>query len=207
MLSIYDLKSRFQALLRPLVGALARAGVRPNHVTVAALVLSLAAGAAPLLAVRRPVLLLVLPVWLLLRMALNAVDGMLAREHSMTTRLGAVLNELGDVVADLAIYLPLVVFAPDAAAAVVAFGFGAVLTELAGILGQALGARRHYEGPMGKSDRAFLVGLVALLAVAWPVSVRWWSAVFWVATALEVLTCLNRLRSALGEVAAREVTP
>lgn len=206
MPSIYDFKSRFQALLRPVVGCLARGGVRPNHVTVAALVLSGVAGLAPLAAVHRPVWLLALPVWLFLRMALNAIDGMLAREHGMKTSLGAVLNEVGDVLADLAIYLPLAAFAPRASAALVGFGFGAVLTELAGILGQALGAARHYEGPMGKSDRAFLVGLLAVLAVAWPVSLSWWPAVFWIAVALAGLTCLNRLRRALGELSSLRET-
>jgi hypothetical protein len=38
---------------------------------------------------RRP--LLVLPGFLFVRMALNAIDGMLAREHAMKSRLGAVL--------------------------------------------------------------------------------------------------------------------
>jgi len=33
-------------------------------------------------------------------MALNAIDGMLAREHHMQSKLGAILNELGDVVSD-----------------------------------------------------------------------------------------------------------
>jgi CDP-diacylglycerol--glycerol-3-phosphate 3-phosphatidyltransferase len=35
-------------------------------------------------------------------MALNAIDGMLAREHDMQSPLGAMLNELGDVLSDVA---------------------------------------------------------------------------------------------------------
>jgi CDP-diacylglycerol---glycerol-3-phosphate 3-phosphatidyltransferase len=200
MASIYDLKSRFQALLRPLVLQLARAGVRPNHVTMAALLLSLAVGAVPWPARQHRGVLLVLPAWLFVRMALNAIDGMLAREHGMRTALGAVLNEMGDVLADLAIYLPLLIVAPAATEAVVGFSIGAVLTELAGILGQALGARRHYEGPMGKSDRAFVVGLLAVLAVLWPGTLEWWPVAFAVATGLAAYTCLNRLRRALAEL-------
>lgn len=38
MPSVYDLKPRFQALLKPLVNSLAEAGVTANHVTVTALV-------------------------------------------------------------------------------------------------------------------------------------------------------------------------
>jgi len=40
MPSIYDLKPRFQALLRPLLSLLAQTGVTANHVTVAAMVFS-----------------------------------------------------------------------------------------------------------------------------------------------------------------------
>jgi phosphatidylglycerophosphate synthase len=39
-------------------------------------------------------------------MALNALDGMLARECNQQTRLGAILNETGDVISDIALYFP-----------------------------------------------------------------------------------------------------
>src|SRR5262245_13351190 len=105
--SIYDLKPRFQALLRPLVAALVQAGVRPNHVTLAALVGSAAIGVAIARWHDEPRVFVLLPVWLFVRMALNALDGMMAREHALKTDLGAVLNEVGDVLSDLALYLPL----------------------------------------------------------------------------------------------------
>jgi len=76
MPSVYDLKPRFQGLLRPLIGRLARAGVTPNAVTLAAVVGSVAVGGLVGLARERPTLLLLLPVWLFLRMALNAIDGL-----------------------------------------------------------------------------------------------------------------------------------
>ena len=77
MPSVYDLKPRFQALLRPLVGGLACAGAcTPNHVTVAALLGLWRSAARCRLARQRPLLLLLLPAWLFVRMALNAMDGM-----------------------------------------------------------------------------------------------------------------------------------
>lgn len=204
MPSVYDLKTRFQSLLRPFVAGMARAGVRPNHLTLGALAGSAAAGGLVLLARERPAWLLVLPVWLFGRMALNALDGMLAREHDMVTRLGGVLNEMGDVFSDLMLYLPLAAIRPDAAPVVVAFALGAVLTEMSGVLGQALGACRHYHGPMGKSDRALFVGLMAVVAVAWPRSLDFWIWVLAVAAALTLLTCWHRLRAALAEIGAAE---
>lgn len=204
--SVYDLKPRFQALLRPLLGRLVAAGVRANHVTVLALAGSVAAGA--LLAFHpSPAALLVLPAWLPVRMALNAIDGMLAREFGQVSTLGAVLNELGDVLSDLALALPLALRAPDAAAAVVALSVCGALTEFAGVLGQALGASRRYDGPMGKSDRALLLGALALATFLWPRARPAWPAVFWAAAALAALTCVLRLRRALAELRERADAP
>lgn len=203
MASIYDLKPRFQAFLRPILHALARAGVTPNMITGLAIIGSLAAGAALMFARERPALLLLLPAWLLARMALNALDGMLAREHQMMSRLGAVLNELGDVVSDLAIYLPLALMFPESRWPVIAFAILAVLTEFSGLLGQALGGARRYEGPMGKSDRALLVGLLGLVTFFLPQARMVWPWAFALGSALAIVTCRNRARKALAEPSAQ----
>jgi CDP-diacylglycerol---glycerol-3-phosphate 3-phosphatidyltransferase len=197
MPSVYDLKPRFQAILRPLVGACVSRGVTPNHITLAALLGSLAVGGALPAACDHPLVLLLLPSWLLVRMALNAMDGLAAREHGMQTPLGAILNEAGDVVSDLALCLPLAFLASRLAWPVTAFCLGAVITEFAGVLGQALGAGRRYEGPMGKSDRAFLLGAMGLATAFLPRLLGWWGPVLWVATALTLVTSGNRLAAAL----------
>jgi CDP-diacylglycerol--glycerol-3-phosphate 3-phosphatidyltransferase len=105
-MSIYELKPKFQNLLRPLVRILARVGVTPNQVTISAFLLSLGVGIALFYAPERRSLFFLVPVVMFLRMALNAIDGMLAREHEMKTDLGAFLNELGDVFSDTVLYLP-----------------------------------------------------------------------------------------------------
>src|SRR5918995_6170528 len=107
MATLYDLKPRFQALLRPLARGLLAAGVTPNAVTLAALALSLGLGAALALWPASVWALAAVPLVLLLRMALNALDGMMAREGGQESKLGLVLNEVGDIVADGVIYLPL----------------------------------------------------------------------------------------------------
>ncbi|PYT08122.1 MAG: hypothetical protein DMF60_05600 [Acidobacteria bacterium] len=205
MPSVYDLKPRFQALLRPLMRSIAAMGFTPNIVTLTAVAGSVAAGAAVSFAGSRPALLLLLPLWLFLRMALNAIDGMMARELNMSTQLGAVLNELGDAVSDLGLYLPLAFVYEPARWPVVAFSIGAVLTEFSGVLGRALGASRHYEGPMGKSDRAFVVGALGLATYLFPDIGRAWPWIFAVAAFLTVVTCLNRVSQALKELRAAGV--
>ena len=107
MPSIYDLKPRFQALLRPLVVRLAcRRRDRQSGHAAGLRWCRVAIGAAICLAPERRSLFVLIPLWMLLRMALNAIDGMLAREFGQKSPLGAYLNELTDVFSDAALYLP-----------------------------------------------------------------------------------------------------
>jgi CDP-diacylglycerol--glycerol-3-phosphate 3-phosphatidyltransferase len=202
--SIYALKSRFQALLRPLVRRLHAAGATANQVTVAAALVSLAVAAVVWrCAGTTPAWFALLPAWLFARMALNAVDGMLAREFGQQSALGGYLNELGDVVADAALYLALLAVPGLGWPAPVALALLASWSELAGVLGQPAGAQRRYDGPMGKSDRAFVVGALGLaLAFGWIGA----SAVHWTlvaACALCAWTVANRVRAGLAQARAR----
>ena len=95
-------------------------------------------------------------------MALNAIDGMLAREHGQKSRLGAYLNELGDVVSDAALYAPFALLPPFGRFWIGLVILLAALTEFAGVLGPTVGASRRYDGPMGKSDRALVFGALGL---------------------------------------------
>ncbi len=168
-MSIYALKGRFQGLLRPAVRALHGAGITANQVTLAAAALSLLVAAAVFaLAPGQPLLYLLLPGWMLLRMALNAIDGMLAREFGQKSPLGAYLNELCDAVSDTALYLSLLSVPGVQPQLLWAMAAISLLTEYAGVLGLMVGASRRYDGPMGKSDRAFVIGVIGLLlALGW----------------------------------------
>ncbi|MEM7249187.1 MAG: CDP-alcohol phosphatidyltransferase family protein [Acidobacteriota bacterium] len=199
MASIYDLKPRFQALLRPTCRFLAARGVTPNQVTVAAIVLSVAAGALIAWEPTRRHGLLLVPVVLFARMALNAIDGMLAREHDLRSRLGALLNELGDVGADVALYLPFALVTGLSPALVVGVVVLSLIVEVAGLSALHVGASRRFDGPFGKSDRAFLFGLIGLL-LGLGVSPGTWSMVLLaLACVLAVLTSVQRCRRALME--------
>ncbi|MGD9718660.1 MAG: CDP-alcohol phosphatidyltransferase family protein [Sulfurimonadaceae bacterium] len=162
MITIYDLKPRFQNLLRPLVQAMAKAGVSANAVTLFAVFVSIAAGAALFLSKGAVWALFCIPVVLFVRMALNAIDGMLAKEHAMKSDLGALLNEMGDVVSDAALYLPFALIGGIDPLWVVLFVVVAIFTEMIGVLAVTLQRERAYDGPMGKSDRAFVMGALSL---------------------------------------------
>ena len=201
MPSIYDLKPRFQNRLRPLVAWLAARGVTPNQVTLAALLLSVAAGGCVALWPEQRWPLWLVPAALFLRMALNAIDGMLAREHDMTSALGAVLNELGDVVSDAALYLPLALVPGVPVAGVVAAVLLAGLTEMTGVVAVQIGAGRRYDGPMGKSDRALVFGGLCLLLGLGVAPGLWLDAVLLGVVVLLALTVFNRARRALAVAA------
>jgi CDP-diacylglycerol--glycerol-3-phosphate 3-phosphatidyltransferase len=198
--SIYELKPRFQQLLRPMLRSMAAAGVTANQVTLLACALSIAVGILLTMYAESRRLLLILPGFLFLRMAMNAIDGMLAREFGQKSDLGAYLNELTDVVSDSFLYLPfafLGIFEPLWIGAVILL---AVISEMAGALGLTIGVTRRYDGPMGKSDRAFVFGAMALWMgldgkVADPIS---WLFPRLLAFLLAV-TIVNRVRNGLAE--------
>jgi CDP-diacylglycerol---glycerol-3-phosphate 3-phosphatidyltransferase len=201
---IYSLKPRFQDLLRPVVRELATIGIRANHITVLACALSVACGAF-LLTSQNPHLLVLLPAVIFVRMALNATDGMLAREFGQATPLGIYLNELADVVSDTFLYLPfahLRGFSPFWVWNVVVL---AVISEMAGAVSVMAGAGRRYDGPLGKSDRALVFGAMGLwagLAGGLPATVA--SLLPKIMVALLALTIVNRVRKGLQEASAKE---
>ena len=196
--TVYDLKPAFQSLLRPVTNALARSGVTANQVTMAALLLSVLQGLWIWVQPDSRLALLFLPLVLFIRMALNAIDGMLAREHNQKTRLGAVLNELGDVISDTVLYLPFVRHPDLNAHLVAAFVFLAILTEFTGVLIQAVSGHRPYYGPMGKSDRALLSGAIAFLGALGVGYGTWTNALLALAVALLLWTVRNRLLRGLA---------
>lgn len=206
-MTIYDLKPKFQNLLRPVVARLFKAGITANQVTLAAMFLSLLTGFI-LILFPDPRLFLILPPVLFIRMALNAIDGMLAREHHQKSRFGAILNELGDVISDTILYFPFVLLFPGSAIWILLILFLSVLTEFTGVLAQTIGASRRYDGPAGKSDRAFLFGALGLWASLFPASLDTvlFPVLFAVFAALLFLTCYHRIRRALQESAQQSAS-
>jgi CDP-diacylglycerol--glycerol-3-phosphate 3-phosphatidyltransferase len=201
--SIYDLKPKFQGLLRPLVTALAKGGVTANQVTLLACLLSILTGTLLYCWPTARWALLLVPAVLFSRMALNAVDGMLAREHGQKSRLGAVLNELTDVISDAALYLPFAVVPGLDPRLVIIAVILAIIGELTGVVAIQIGAERRYDGPMGKSDRAFMFGLIALL-LGLGKEPGWWLTVFqYLIVILGVVTIINRSRRALATEGTR----
>ena len=196
MISVYNIKPKFQQLLKPVLEKLYKAGITANQITIAAIVFSMALGIGFWF---HPYgkMFLIIPAGLFFRMALNALDGMMARNYNMQSKIGEVLNEFGDVVSDLFIYLPLIKLSGVEWQVVVGFAVLAVLNEFAGVLAKIVGGERRYDGPMGKSDRAFLVGLICLIYYFYPPINLYISYVFAIAILLLFISTFSRLKNSL----------
>ena len=199
-MSIYDLKPKFQNLLRPLVITLEQRGVTANQVTLTACTISVILGLILTALSGYHWLFILIPIWLFVRMALNAIDGMLAREFNQKSRLGGYLNEITDVVSDAALYLPFAFISPFDALQIGLIIWLSALTEFCGVLGQVQGKSRRYDGPLGKSDRAFLFGVLGLVYVFVPVLPDFLYWLVWIAIILLIATCVKRVKFGLAEV-------
>jgi len=196
MISIYNIKPKFQQLLRPVLVKLHAWGVTANGITWSAIVLSFCIGG---LFFWKPsgFMLVVLPASLLIRMALNALDGMMAREYKMQSKKGELLNELGDILADIALFLPLVVLPGLHPLVLFAFVVLGIVNEFTGVLAKAINGERRYDGPMGKSDRALLVGLTVLLLYFFPEIKVALNSIFGVGSLLLVISTAVRIKKTL----------
>lgn len=199
MISVYKLKPKFQQLLTPVLLFLHKNKITANQITIGSILLSVVIGVLFWNAGISKWLFLSLPIGLLLRMALNALDGMMARKFDQTSKLGEVLNEVGDIISDVIIFFPLLKFQPESLYLIVIFIVLSVINEFAGLMGKIVGKERRYDGPMGKSDRALILGLYGLL-IFFGVSISSVSEyIFGMIIILLVISTYTRLKKSLNE--------
>lgn len=197
MISVYKLKPKFQQLLMPILTFLHHKRVTANQITMGSVVLSLLIAVMFWYADRMPMFYLALPIGLLLRMAFNALDGMMARLFNQTSKKGEVLNEVGDIVSDVMIFFPLLKFHPESFYLVVGFIILSVINEFCGLIGKVVANDRRYDGPMGKSDRALLLGVYGILSLLHILITTFSGYIFAALCLLLILSSITRLRKAL----------
>ena len=163
MISIYKIKPKFQQLLMPLLKLLRRFGISPNSITIFSIFLSFGISYFFWNVSVNSSYFLIVAFGLLLRMMLNALDGMMARIYNLQSKLGEVLNEVGDIVSDVAIYLPLIIFESLRIEIAIIFILLSIINEFCGLMAKVISGERRYDGPMGKSDRSFLIGVICIV--------------------------------------------
>ena len=198
MISFYKIKPKFQQLVTPLLNMFYKAGFTANGITWIAILLSITIGIL-FWFFPNGHMLWIFPIVLLVRMTLNALDGMMAKTYNMTSKAGEILNELGDVVSDAALYFPLTKLAGVNFRWVLLFIFLSMLNEYIGVLTKAATGTRRYDGPMGKSDRAFVLGLTCLLFYFFPAIYVAFDYIFLGMSVLLLLSSAIRIKNGLTQ--------
>ncbi|WP_425255441.1 CDP-alcohol phosphatidyltransferase family protein [Mammaliicoccus sciuri] len=200
MISIYEIKPKFQQLLMPIVDWMRKIGMTPNQVTILALLLSIVTGIILSIFHENKWIYILMPIVMFVRMALNAIDGVMAKKYQMKSHLGLLLNELGDVISDLFLFIPFVFIAEDYGIGIMLFISLSIISEMAGVTVQVIGSSRRYDGPMGKSDRAFIVGFISFLIFVHLNIIPYLHFVFYVCSILMLINIYNRITKGLKEV-------
>lgn len=200
LISIYEIKPKFQQLLMPIVDWMRKIGMTPNQVTILALVLSIVTGIILSIFHENKWIYILMPIVMFVRMALNAIDGVMAKKYQMKSHLGFLLNELGDVISDLFLFIPFVFIAEDYGIGIMLFISLSIISEMAGVTVRVIGSLRRYDGPMGKSDRAFIVGFISFLIFVHLNIIPYLHFVFYVCSILMLINIYNRITNGLKEV-------
>ncbi|WP_199186682.1 CDP-alcohol phosphatidyltransferase family protein [Mammaliicoccus sciuri] len=200
MISIYEIKPKFQQLLMPIVDWMRKIGMTPNQVTILALLLSIVTGIILSIFHENKWIYILMPIVMFVRMALNAIDGVMAKKYQMKSHLGLLLNELGDVISDLFLFIPFVFIAEDYGIGIMLFISLSIISEMAGVTVQVIGSSRRYDGPMGKSDRAFIIGFISFLIFIHLNIIPYLHFVFYICSILMLINIYNRITNGLKEV-------
>ncbi len=188
--------------LSPFVAGARRAGLTPNAISVLAILVAAAAGAAFFLAGEETLLYPVGGVLVFVNGWLDLVDGALARELSTDSAAGDLLDHVLDRYADIIVVAGLA-GGIDRYGLGIAAVTGVLMTSYLGTQAQAVGLDRVYGGLLGRADRLALVGIVSVVVVAVPDPVRGLTLVGWLLVVFAVvghLTALQRFFHAIGDL-------
>jgi len=197
MISVYKLKPKFQQLLNPILILFRRIGISPNHITVFSVLFSVVIGYILWLGQENNLFYLFVALGLLFRMMLNALDGMMAKKYNLQSKAGEILNEVGDILSDIAIYFPFIYFEGVTLEYVIGFLLLSVINEFCGVLAKIISGERRYDGPMGKSDRALLVGLICIALFFSDSILRYIDYLFIIAIVMMLISSLLRLTKSI----------
>ncbi|MBP1922034.1 archaetidylinositol phosphate synthase [Halorubrum alkaliphilum] len=164
-MTLDQFRSVADRLLGPWVSAADRLGLSPDQVSVLAFVAAVLAAVA--FAVAEPAFYIGGALLVLLNGWLDLVDGALAREQNVASDGGDLLDHVLDRYADIAVIAGFTV-----GIGAYALGFlavtGVLMTSYLGTQIQAVGIGRAYGGLLGRADRLALMGIVGVVAAAYP---------------------------------------
>lgn len=193
-MGIYSLKPRFVRSLRGIEDILVDSRISPDALSASGVVVGAVAGALLALgaALEQPLLWLGVAPLGVARLALNALDGSVARRTGTGRPFGAVVNEVCDRLADWAMLIPIASFVSPIL--VLTSVLAALSVSSTGVLVQAMTGTRATGGPMGKADRIAIVAASSVVA-AGTSSPTPFEIALWAMIAGSLVTVWLRLRA------------
>ena len=143
--------------------------------------------------------LLLVPVFLFMRMMMNALDGLLSREYKLASAAGELLNEGVDVIGDIICYGILYIVSGIPKFPLIIYLMLIWAAEFFGVLGKSMpGGVRRYENVLsGKPDRALWMGLFSIILFFNPQFIKYSGYYFTGLSGLLLLTCILRIKKIL----------
>lgn len=198
------LTSRSTAWARFLTGALIRAGISPNAISLISVVFAVA-GAALLIKMPTAAGLVGVALCAQLRLLCNLLDGMVAIDGNRHSPVGALYNEVPDRVAD-SLFIVALGYAIGMSWLGWAGALAAALTAYVRVLGGSLGLSQDFRGPMAKPQRmAVLTAACVLGAIELSMWGSQWALIVaaWLIAVGSFVTCGTRLIAIARHLRAR----
>lgn len=195
---LYLIKGNFQKTIRWMAGS----WMTPNVATLLGIVFIILTALGYYLGFTYDNLrfcLLLVPVFLFMRMCMNALDGLLSREYKLASAAGELLNEGVDTIGDMLCYGILYFVEGIPKVSLVIYLMLIWAAEFFGVLGKSMpGGSRRYENVFsGKPDRALWMGLFSIILFFNPQFMKYTGYYFIGLSGLLALTCILRIKKIL----------
>ncbi len=177
-----------------------RLGLRPNHMTVLGLVLSILAGLAYWKwYLMWPYLALVAPLLVLLSGYSDVADGLLARSFGLESRRGAMLDSTFDRYGEVAVITGILAGGLCSPLPAILAISGSLLVSYTRARAEGLGAELAGVGLAERAERLILIILASLANLFWPSAMEMGMYILAFLAHLTVIERLVRTLKALGE--------
>ena len=196
------IRTRSQAWVPRLNQCLLKANVKPDDVSAAGIVFAIFAGGCFMLSGYSRWWYLGAAVFIQLRLLCNMMDGMLAIEGKLQSKLGEVYNELPDRYEDTIIIVCAGYAAGEPAAGWAAALF-ALMTAYLRRFGASLGTQQYFSGPLAKPQRMFVLTVAAVAELIFNRHGQILTVAVYIVLFGSLITCLRRRRLIVTELLAK----
>jgi len=196
------IKQGLQKILHPIAKVLFDDGVRAVHVTLCAGLISVAIGVLVAAFAFHLWIFVLIPIWMLIRMAFAAVEALLVDEFGQHSKAGTCAHELSRVVGETALLLPFAVIPKVSVLLVLLVTLLAIFSEFASLLGPLINASKRRDGPMNADLRMTCFALFGAGIASGYLPTALTNIALAVIALLLLVTIFNRVRRAVYEASA-----